>query len=375
MSETSDSKAADESASKFSESEEAKTSDNAKPSSGRRNITLTVVALVVVIGVAAGSSYYFYARQFATTDDAFIDADIVRVSAQESGTLVEVPVTSNQRVKAGDILARIDPSVTEAALRLRQAQLAQAKAAMGEAEAGIAEAKAALEGAKSNAAGADVTAQNALTKAERYAEIVGRSGDSSVSTQTLDDTVATADEAEAAAAAARTQVTTAESRLEAAEAKAASAAANIAAAEASVSAAMVNLGHMTLTASIDGQVVQNNVNLGSYVAPGTQLMAIVPNDLYVTANYKETQLSQIKVGQPVDIKIDAFPDVNFTGKVVSIQNGSGQAFQLLPPQNATGNFVKVVQRVPVRISIDSPDLSTYPIGPGLSVVPSIRLEN
>ncbi len=346
-----------------------------KGSSRRKTITLIIVAVVVIVAVVGGVLYYLHARQFATTDDAFIGGDVVRVSAQESGTLIAVPVTSNQRVKAGDVLAQIDDSATQAELALRQAQLAQAKTAMGEAQAGITEAQAALAGAKSNAAGAAVTARNARTKADRYAALVDQSGQTAISAQTYDDTLAAADQAEAAADVAATQVKTAESRVTAAEASAASARANIAAAEANVAATQVNVDHMTITAPIDGQVVQNNVNLGSYIAAGTQLMAIVPNDLYVTANFKETQIAQIRPGQTVDITIDAFPDVDFTGTVVSIQNGAGQAFQLLPPQNATGNFVKVVQRVPVRISIDSPALGSYPVGPGMSVLPSIHLDN
>lgn len=351
------------------------TSDEVKGSSRRKRITLIIVAVVVVAAVVGGVLWYLHARQFATTDDAFIGGDVVRVSAQEAGTLIAVPVTSNQRVQAGDVLARIDDAALQAELALRQAQLAQARTAMGEAEAGIAEAQAALAGAQSNAAGAQVTAQNARTKADRYAALVDETGQTSISRQTNDDTQAAADEAEAAATAAATQVKTAESRVAAAEAQAASAKANIKAAEANVAATQVSVDHTAITAPIDGQVVQSNVNLGSYVAAGTQLMAIVPDDLYVTANFKETQIAGIRPGQVVDITIDAFPDVEFTGTVVSIQNGAGQAFQLLPPQNATGNFVKVVQRVPVRISIDKPSLADYPIGPGMSVLPRIHLDN
>src|SRR3546814_469848 len=123
-------------------------------------------------------------------------------------------------------------------------------------------------------------------------------------------------------------------------------------------------------------VVNRQVNVGSYVAPGSQLMAIVPDKMWVTANFKETQLTLMRVGQPVSIKIDAFPDVAFEGHVDSVQRGAGQAFAILPSQNATGNFVKVVQRVPVRIVFDTknaPDPRDYPIGPGISAIPTVKV--
>ncbi|WP_174278863.1 HlyD family secretion protein, partial [Sphingomonas bacterium] len=153
--------------------------------------------------------------------------------------------------------------------------------------------------------------------------------------------------------------------------------ASIGAREAQVRQANVTLGDLRLVAPVSGQVVNRQVNVGSYVAPGTQLMAIVPDRMWITANFKETQLTLVKIGQPVDIKIDAYPDVTFHGHVDSVQRGAGQAFALLPPQNATGNYVKVVQRVPVRIEFDrrqgDPDPLRYPIGPGMSAVPTVKV--
>jgi membrane fusion protein, multidrug efflux system len=134
---------------------------------------------------------------------------------------------------------------------------------------------------------------------------------------------------------------------------------------------------LRITAPVDGQVVNRQVNIGSYVGPGSQLMAIVPDRMWVTANFKETQLELMRIGQPVEIRVDAYPGVKFRGHVDSIQRGAGQAFALLPPQNATGNYVKVVQRVPVRIEFDrgrdDPDPRRYPIGPGMSVVPTVKV--
>ena len=146
--------------------------------------------------------------------------------------------------------------------------------------------------------------------------------------------------------------------------------------KAEVKQAQVTVGDLRLTAPVSRQVVNRQVNVGSYVAPGTQLMAIVPDRMWVTANFKETQLALMRIGQPVDIAVDAFPDVKFRGHVDSIQRGAGQAFSILPAQNATGNYVKVVQRVPVRIEFDlqhGADPRKYPIGPGMSVVPTVKV--
>ena len=135
---------------------------------------------------------------------------------------------------------------------------------------------------------------------------------------------------------------------------------------------MVN-NYLRITAPVNGQVVNRQVDVGSYVSPGQQLLAIVPDEMWVTANFKETQLKHMRIGQPAEIKIDAYPAVKFHGHVDSIQHGAGQAFALLPPQNATGNYVKVVQRVPVRILFDGSEWRKYAIGPGMSVVPTVKV--
>lgn len=341
----------------------------------RRRITIIVVVIVLLVGAVAGGAYYFYQRQYVSTDDAFIDGRIVRIAAQQTGRLTEVAVEGNTQVEKGDLLARIDDATAAASLASARAQVAEAEAAIGEAQAGIKQARAGVAGAGGRLEAARIGAANARRKADRYSEIAERSGQRAVSTQSLDDLLAAAEKAEAEADAAGKDVATAEARVGAARATLKSAKARREAAKAGVEQAKVAVDKLTITAPIDGQAVQVNVNTGSYVTPGKQVMALVPDALFVTANFKETQLARIRPGQSVDIEVDAFPDVDFEGTVQSIQKGAGQAFQLLPPQNATGNFVKVVQRVPVRISIDSPSLADYPIGPGMSVVPRIRLED
>jgi membrane fusion protein (multidrug efflux system) len=153
------------------------------------------------------------------------------------------------------------------------------------------------------------------------------------------------------------------------------AAADIEQAEAAVSMAELNLSYTKITAPQDGRVTRRTVEQGAYVQPGQALMAIVPRQFWVVANFKETQLARMRVGQPVEIKVDAYPGRVFNGRVESIQTGSGARFSMFPPENATGNFIKVVQRVPVKIVFDASPDTQITLGPGMSVVPSVRVGN
>ncbi|WP_375380102.1 efflux RND transporter periplasmic adaptor subunit, partial [uncultured Sphingomonas sp.] len=178
------------------------------------------------------------------------------------------------------------------------------------------------------------------------------------------------------ARAARQSVASAGAQVLVAERQVRAAQAVVGARRAAAQQAQVTIGNLSLQAPVAGQVVNRSVNLGSYVGPGTQLMALIPDNLWITANFKETQLTLMRVGQGVAITVDAYPDVKFLGHVDSIQRGAGQAFSLLPAQNATGNYVKVVQRVPVRITFDiknGPDPRHYAIGPGMSVIPTVKV--
>ena len=339
----------------------------------RRRLLAFLVVTIVLLGGGGFSWWYFYARFYASTGDAFIDARIVRIAPQEAGRLIDVPIDSNTSVKPGQLLARIDPAAAQAAYD-------QAKAALTGAEAGVKAANARLEEARTNITqsesayqAAQVTAENDQKTLSRLQGLKENSGNSAVSQQQIDDAGTQARAATAAAARAKTAVASAKASADAATAGVAQAEAGVAQARAALEAAKVSLDHLTIRAPVAGQIVQLNVDKGSYVQPGEQIMALVPDHVYVTANFKETELSRIQPGDPVSLRVDAYPNVPFHGKVVSIQRGSGEAFQLLPPQNATGNYVKVVQRVPVRISIEGPDLSKYVLGPGMSVEPTVRV--
>ncbi|WP_226579802.1 HlyD family secretion protein [Acuticoccus sediminis] len=340
----------------------------------RRRRLLLFLGLSVVLLAAAFAAYYFlYAVHYASTDDAFIDGKIVRVSAETSGVLFDVSVTENQRVEPGTVLARIDPRQANAQRDVAAAQLSQSRAALKVADAQVGEAQATLDARRSAQNAAEVAAKNTSDTADRYESLAHRSGNLAISQQDIEDARSTADQAAADLAEAKGATAEAEAAVVGATAQQEQAAAEVKAAEAQLADAEVTVDFLSVQSRIAGHVAQVAVNDGSYVAPGDQLMAIVPDDLYVTANFKETQLEGIEPGAPVDIRIDAFPDVDFKGHVDSIQHGAGQAFAILPAQNATGNFVKVVQRVPVKIVIDSPSIADYPVGPGMSVVPTVHL--
>ncbi|PTS81521.1 HlyD family secretion protein [Sphingomonas sp. HMWF008] len=336
------------------------------------------VVLVIVVGaIVIGSVlYYLDARQYETTDDAFVDAHIVRISPTVAGTLKQVADLDNRHVEAGQLLAVISASGPEARLSEASADVKQAEAQFEQARAQVAAAQATHDQAAAQARAPLATAAKAQLDLARY-EALRRIDPAAVAGQQLDAARAAARSTAAEAAAARQQIDSAAANILVARRQVAAARAVIEARQAAVRQANVTLGDNRLTAPVSGQVVNRQVNVGSYVAPGTQLMAIVPDHIWVTANFKETQLQQMKVGQPVTIKVDAYPDVEFTGHVDSVQRGAGQAFALLPPQNATGNYVKVVQRVPVRIEFDvkpgGPDPRKYPLGPGMSVVPTVKV--
>lgn len=339
----------------------------------RRPFFLILLVCALMALIAGGIYYSLYVAPFETTDDAFIDADTVQIAPQVSGRVIDVPVGNNTPVKAGDLLLLIDPASAQAALESAQAQLAEAEAENEQATAGIEQARQQASEAEATFEAADVKAHNARENFERDQRLF-QSNSSAISQMAVDDSEAAALQAEAQAKASKQAVLTARSNVGVAEAKTAAADAAIEAASAQVDAAQVDLDHTRITASQPGTIVQNSVGVGAFASAGTPLMVLVPDEIFVTANFKETQLSGIRAGQDVGISVDAYPDVDFKGKVVSIQEGAGQAFQLLPAQNATGNFVKVVQRVPVRISITNPDPERYILGPGMSVVPSVRVD-
>lgn len=335
------------------------------------------IALVVVVAllVVGGTLYWLHERQFESTDDAFVDAHIVRIASQSSGRLIQVANLDNRHVDAGRLLAVVEPTGPQAQLGEANANVVQAQAQVEQARAQVAAAIANQSQAAAASLAPLAAADKAAQDLARYNALL-RLDPNAVAGQQLDQARSQARSTLSDAVAARRQIANAAANVQVAKRQIGAAQAVVTARKSAVDQARVTLGDLRLTAPVSGQVVNRQVNLGSYVAPGTQLMAIVPDRMWVTANFKETQLTLMKIGQPVTIQVDAYPNVAFRGHIDSVQRGAGQAFALLPPQNATGNYVKVVQRVPVRIVFDTrngPDPRRYPIGPGMSVTPVVKV--
>ncbi len=325
---------------------------------------------LLVATAAAGSYYHVAIAPYETTDDAFIDGHVISIAPQVSGQVVTLLVKDNETVKQGTVLYQIDPRDYEVKMAQAQAERAAAQSRLDQAKAQFAvdSAKASQELASVTAAQADaIRAQSDL---QRYQSVESRAVARSQVDLVQDQASSAAAEVDVAknrAAAAAAQVDLAQADIKTAEA-------NVALADAHIRQAALDLSYTKVTAPEDGIVTHRSVETGNYVQPGQPTLAIVPQQLWVTANFKETQLARMHPGQTVEISVDAYPGRTFHGHVDSIQAGSGAQFSLLPPENATGNYVKVVQRVPVKIVFDEVMDAAHPLGPGMSVVPAVKVK-
>jgi membrane fusion protein (multidrug efflux system) len=326
--------------------------------------TAIVVSVLAVVGVV----WWLHARNYESTDDAFIDARNVSVSPQVVGAITDVPVTDNQLVQTGGLLVQIDPRDYQAAVEEAEAQVDQSNAAIANLDAQIEAQKARIDQAEKQA----VQSQAALTFAQqengRAQDLVKRGAGTE---QAAQQTRSNLTQAEAGLASAQANAAAAQKQIPVLETQRDSAAAQLKQMQAALQHARDNLERTRLAAPEPGRATKISAAVGTLAQPGQVLMIFVPENKWVTANFKETQLTLMRPGQAADIEIDAYPGRVFKGHVDSIQAGSGAAFSLLPPENATGNFVKVVQRVPVKIVFDQPP-DVY-IGPGMSVVPTVKV--
>ena len=340
-----------------------------------RRVVLTL-ALVAVVGVGL-DLLWFSGAGTVTTDDAFTDGHPVAMAPQVAGTVVTLNVNDNQFVHKGELLLVIDPRTYRAArdqaaggLALAQSELASAVQDLAIARtsypAQLAEAKATEEQAAADYAEAQQNEQRQL-----------RLPRGATSQQNRDDAVDAANAAEAklhqatAAVAAANDVA---AEIAAAEALVGERKAAVQQAAAALEQASVNLSYTRVTAPSDGWITDRGITLGSYVQPGTTMFSLVKPEPWIIANFKETQLDNIRPGQTVTIHVDAYPDLKLTGRVDSIQQGSGSVFSAFPAENATGNFVKIVQRVPVKIVITGGLEEADPLPLGLSVEPVVHLK-
>jgi membrane fusion protein, multidrug efflux system len=324
-----------------------------------------VAACVLLIALIGGIAYWLEVRDFETTDDAFVAARSFSVAPKVGGYVTDVPVTDNQHVSAGETLARIDERDYRIAVDQAKAQVAVGQANIDNVQAQIDGQREQIKQAQAQVDQAQAQLQFAREEEARARDLVEKgAGTVQREQQTRSDLQsqqANMTRAKAALIAAQLGIKTLEAQLESARAQ-------LQQAQAQLDQANLNLQYTNLVAAQSGRVVKLSGAAGTFVTAGQSLMMFVPDEVWVVANYKETQLRDMRPGQPVDVRIDAYPGRKLTGHVASVQPGSGTAFSLLPAENATGNYVKVVQRVPVKITIDSwPD--DLPVGPGMSVVP------
>lgn len=332
-------------------------------------VIIGIVVAVVVIAVVA-LIWWLNARQYESTDDAFVDTHIIRLAPQVAGQVSSVRVDDNVLVQPGQVLVEIDSSTARASLDQALGQRGEAVAKLAQAQAQIGVSEAQWRQSRRQEAGLAATADVAARDAARYRALQANAPRAVAGTQ-VDQAAGQARSTAAQRDAAADQAKGALAQLQAAKTGVAGAKASLQSAEATIAENRITLGHNTVVAPVEGYVTQKTVAPGAYVQPGQQVLAIVPRQMWVTANFKETQLKLMRVGQPVTMSIDACP-TKLRGHVLSIQRGAGQAFALLPSENASGNYVKVVQRVPVKIGFDDVP-KDCPLGPGLSVTPKVKV--
>jgi membrane fusion protein (multidrug efflux system) len=335
----------------------------------RLSFASATVALLFILVAVGGYLYWDYAEHFESTDDAFIAARQFAIAPEVSGYITAVPVTDNQHVAVGAVVARIDDRDYRIALEKAQAQVASAAANIQVIDAEISEQQAQISANQSQMDQAQAAMVFAQQQATRYQELAQR-GTGSV--QDAQQYTSQLRQREDALASAKATLILAQRQIEALKAQRASAAASLEQAKAQCDQAQLNLSYTTVRADQAGRIANLSAAVGEFAQPGLSLTMFVPDEIWVTANFKETQLDQIRPGQPVMLKIDAYPERIIRGHIASVQPGSGPAFSLLPPENATGNYVKIVQRVPVKIIIDNPPADVV-LGPGMSVVPTVRV--
>ncbi len=336
----------------------------------RRHPFLSIMVLLALIALAVGGYLWWsITSQYVTTDDAFIQARFFTVSPKVSGYIVNVPVTDNEEVKAGQLLTVINSRDYDAALAQAEAQVEQAQAAIPNIDAQIAAQQQQIVEAQTQINDAAAALKFAEQQNNRAQALV-RTGAGTV--QAAQQTESQLIQAQAAENRAKAALIAAQKQLAALKAQRKSAEASIAQAMAQRAQAQLNLSYTKVTADQAGRVTQLTASKGQLAQAGQSLMAIVPDVKWVVANFRETEIYKIHPGQRVSIHVDAYPNRTFHGHVDSIQSGSGTAFSLLPAENATGNYVKVVQRVPVKIDFNNEP--NVVLGPGMSVEPKVYVK-
>jgi membrane fusion protein (multidrug efflux system) len=339
----------------------------------KRPILLSVMIATTVVAIVVGSIYLIHASDFESTDDAFIDGRISHIAPRVAGKVLELKVNDNQIVTADQPLILIDPEPYQVKLHQAEAALAQAQGQYQQAIANVAVAEATASQADADVIVAQANAVNAHKDYDRFNKV----GPEARSQQQLDAATATLRSSDAQVTAAQKKADSMHAMVSASEKTRDAARAGVDAANAQLEQAKLDLSYCTVVAGHPGRVTRRTVEVGNYVSVGQEIMDVigtrVPEDIWVTANFKETQLKKMERNQPVTLSVDAYPDEKLHGHVDSVQNGTGAVFSLLPPENATGNYVKVVQRVPVKIILD--EQPRHMLSPGMSVEPEVDVRN
>jgi membrane fusion protein (multidrug efflux system) len=340
---------------------------------GRRSLKRMVIAAGILALIAAitqyGSYYWRTGRFLVSTDDAYVEAHSVLISPKVSGYLSDAPVDDNQPLKAGEVLARIDPRDYHTALDQARENVAAALAAIDTLNEQIGQQMLVVDQGRHQVA----SDRGALTFSQqdfqRYTQLA-KDGYGTI--QRSQQAQADISEKDAGLQHDLAVVSAAERQVGVLKAQVSQATAKLAQQQAMEHQAELNLSYTVITAPVDGTLGVRTLQVGQYVQAGTQLMAVVPlQAVYIVANYKETQLTDVRPGQPVTIEVDTYPGAKVTGHVDSVAPASGQEFALLPPDNATGNFTKIVQRIPVKIVVDANSALANLLRPGMSVEPTI----
>jgi len=354
--------------------------------SSRKKTAIIVLTVIVILGVIIAHFYTEYKAKHITTDDAFIDGNVHTIASKVPGTVKNIYVKSNQFVKKGDTLVELDPVDYEVKLNEASSGVGAEKAKLTEVEtrtdvakSKLSELSAALGAEKANLELQEANRNQAENDSKRAENLYKKE---SISKDRYEKMMTAYTVALAQVKAAKEQVKKVEKELDTQRTVVKQAEASITAQisiikekEAKQNAAQFNYGYTKIFAPADGYITKKSVELGNQIQPGQPLMAVVSlEDLYVTANYKETQLEKVRPGQKVKIKADTYPKKTFTGKVDSIMAGTGAVFSLFPPENATGNYVKVVQRIPIKIVLDKDTDPRHVLRIGMSVVPTILVK-
>jgi membrane fusion protein (multidrug efflux system) len=336
----------------------------------RHPVVFVLAAACLLLIAAAVYLYWDNSRHFEATDDSYIAARQFAIGPQVSGVITTVPVTDNQHVAAGGVIARIDDRNYRAALAQAVAQVAAARAKIENVEAQTNVQQAQIVADQAQVEKAQAALVFAQEQAARYQYLAHTTAGT---VQNAQQYTSQLHQQQAALDSAQATLKLAQRQIEALKAERDSAVASLAQAAAQRDQAQLNLSDTTVTAGQTGRVVQLSAAVGQYVQPGTNLTMFVPDIIWVWANFKETQLDHMRPGQPVTIDVDAYPERSIHGHVASVQPGSGTAFSLLPAENATGNWVKIVQRVPVKIVMDNAPTDVA-LGPGMSLESSVRVD-